>query len=408
MTDLAQFTDLLRRSMGLDAVSIGMAAIERAVQDRRVACGLADLAAYWELVCGSDAELQALTEAVVVPETWFFRDREAFAALARMVQDWWQRARPDGILRLLSLPCSTGEEPFSMAMALLDAGIPPAHFQIDAVDISARGLAMARRGLYGRNSFRGGDKTFRDRHFTVTPDGAQLHEAVRGRVRFQQGNLFGPGFLLGTALYDAIFCRNLLIYFDRDTQDGTVRLLQRLLAPDGTLFVAPSETGLLLSHDFISARVPLAFAFHRSATIPQPVTAAPAPRIRPPTVSRPFAKPTRPVPVTTAAAPVAAPAVNAIDAATLLADQGRLAEAAAACEDHLRRHGASAQAFYLMGLIHDASGDLADAERDYRKALYLDQGHRAALTHLALLLERQGDLAAARLMRSRAARASVP
>jgi chemotaxis protein methyltransferase WspC len=105
---------------------------------------------------------------------------------------------------------------------------------------------------------------------------------------------------------------------------------------------------------------------------------------------------------------VAAPAVNAIDAATLLADQGRLVEAAAACEEHLRRHGATAQAFYLMGLIHDAGGDLADAERDYRKALYLNQGHHAALTHLALLLERQGHLAAARLMRSRAARASVP
>jgi chemotaxis protein methyltransferase WspC len=404
MTDLAQFTDLLRRSMGLDAVSIGVAAIERAVQDRQNACGFADLAAYWQLVCGSGAELQALTEAVVVPETWFFRDREAFAALARMAQDRWQRVRPGGLLRLLSLPCSTGEEPSSMAMALLDAGIPPAHFQIDAVDISARVLAIARRGLYGRNSFRGGDMTFRDRHFTITPGGAQLHEAVRGRVRFQQGNLFTSGFLPGTALYDVIFCRNLLIYFDHDTQDRSVRLLQRLLAPDGTLFVAPSETGLLLSHDFTSVRVPLAFAFHRSAAIPQPVMGAPALRIRPPPIGRPFAKPTRPVSVTTAATP----AVNAIEAATLLADQGRLAEAAAACEDHLRRHGASAQAFYLMGLIHDASGDLADAERDYRKALYLDQGHRAALTHLALLLERQGDLAAACLMRRRAARASVP
>ncbi len=102
--------------------------------------------AYWERVRGSRAELQALIEAVVVPETWFFRDREAFAALARLAREEWLPSAPQtGCCRLLSLPCSTGEEPYSMAMALLDAGVPADRFRIDAVDISAAALAQAER-----------------------------------------------------------------------------------------------------------------------------------------------------------------------------------------------------------------------------------------------------------------------
>lgn len=80
----AEFEGLLKQTMGLNAASIGSAAIERAVQVRLSACALDDARAYWELVRASTTELQALIETVVVPETWFFRDREAFAALAHI------------------------------------------------------------------------------------------------------------------------------------------------------------------------------------------------------------------------------------------------------------------------------------------------------------------------------------
>src|SRR6266446_11000727 len=140
---LAAFAHLLQQTMGLDAASIGASAIEHAVQERLSACKLKDTHAYWEHVCASETELQALIEAVVVPETWFFRDREAFAAMVRVVQEEWLQTHPEGGLRLLSLPCSTGEEPYTMAMALLDAGVPAHRFQVEAVDISARVLAHA-------------------------------------------------------------------------------------------------------------------------------------------------------------------------------------------------------------------------------------------------------------------------
>ncbi|PYR25924.1 MAG: methyltransferase, partial [Acidobacteria bacterium] len=153
---------------------------------------------YWKHLGVSDAELQELIDAVVVPETWFFRDRESFLALARLVREEWLRSPWAGVLRLLSLPCSTGEEPYSMAMALLEAAVPADRFRIDALDISTRALAQAGRAVYGRNSFRGDELGFRDRHFETAAQNYRVSETVRQRVRLQQGNLFAAVFLPST------------------------------------------------------------------------------------------------------------------------------------------------------------------------------------------------------------------
>src|SRR5688572_2476123 len=266
--------------MGLNVASIGSSAVERAVQERLAACNLVDPRDYWKRVQEAAAELQELIEAVVVPETWFFRGRESLAALARLAREEWLR-RPDGVLSLLSLPCSTGEEPYSMAMALLDVSIPADRFRIDAVDISTRVLTQAGRAVYGRNSFRGHELEFRGRHFEATADGYRLSETVRRQVCFQQGNLFAAGLLPGVERYDVIFCRNVLIYFDRATQDRAIAVLSRLLKPNGVLFVAPAEPGLPSSHDFVSTNLPLAFAFRRSDGVRPVPKRVPAPFKRP-------------------------------------------------------------------------------------------------------------------------------
>jgi chemotaxis protein methyltransferase WspC len=412
-----EFEYLLKRTMGLDAAAIGSSAIERAVQVRRSACKLTDAQAYLDYVQASQTELQELIEAVVVLETWFFRDREAFVALARMICEDWLPAHATGVLRLLSLPCSTGEEPYSMAMALLDAGFPASRFQIDAVDISERALALARRAEYGKSSFRGNDLGFRDRHFTAAQSGWRLSDAVRSQVRFQQGNLFSAGFLPGVEIHDVIFCRNVLIYFDRATQDRAVAVLLRLLTTKGVLFVGPSETGLLLSHEFVSAKVPLAFAFHKVAAVPARTAPRPAGRNEHPSYPHLHNPPQprfprlatgfkgRPRQIQAPADPKLKPEAG-IDEAALLADQGRLVEAEKSCQEHMRRLGASAQALFLMGLLRDAGGNLAEAAQYYRKALYLDHHHQEALAHLALLLGKQGDGAGARLLRNRISRAA--
>jgi chemotaxis protein methyltransferase WspC len=400
------FEDLLQQAMGLDAASIGSCAVERAVNERLLACEIDDLPAYLERVRGSATELQALIEAVIVPETWFFRDPEAFQELSRIAIEEWLPGHAQGTLRLLSAPCSSGEEPYSMAMALLDARFPQERCRIDAVDISDRGLKIAGGALYGKNSFRGTDLKFRDRYFDPSASRFHLREAVLKQVHFHHGNLLDPGFLPGLALYDIIFCRNLLIYFDRTTQDRAVEVLKRLLNPKGVLFVGPSESGLLLSHGFESNKVPLAFAHRRSGLeltprVPAPARifvtlASDAPLASPDSALKPHRTPRPERTTATSGLPGAAH-----DVAFRLADQGRMAEAAEACEEHLREHGPSVQSFFLLGLIRAAAGNLKDARQYYGKALYLDRHHEGALLHLRMLLEKQGDATGAKVIRDR-------
>ncbi|MEO6078306.1 MAG: CheR family methyltransferase [Steroidobacteraceae bacterium] len=398
-TAAAKIEALLQHTMGLDAASIGSSTVERAIRTRLAACHAATIADYWDRMKDSSAELQALIEVVVVPETWFSRDAQAFAELTRVARDEWRPNRPAAVRHLLSLPCSTGEEPYSMAMAMLDADCPPGRFVIDAVDISERALEQARQGIYGKHSFRGVDLAFRDRYFEAVNGGHRVHDAVRRGVRFRQGNVLDNDFLADADPYDAIFCRNLLIYFDEATQDRTIAKLRELLTENGLLFVGPAESHIVLDHDFEPAKVPMAFAFRRCS----PRRAQPVP-LSVPTPAAPPAKPLseKPAPIQKCQPlpPPAAP--DLMEEAASLANQGRLAEAETLCEDQMRKHGPSAAVFHLMGLICSADGRTSVADRYYRKALYLDQNHHDALVHLSLLLEQQGDARGAQLLRSRA------
>ncbi|MBI3850744.1 MAG: hypothetical protein HY298_10800 [Verrucomicrobia bacterium] len=310
-----QIENLLKRTIGLDAESIGSTSISQTVRLRMQHHQLTKLEDYTKYLQETPAELTALVEAVVVKETWFFRDQESFTALVRLVRSEWLPANtvdPDSecgvdscqlrvdssdsrlstkdsqpVLRLLSLPCSTGEEPYSMAMALLDAGLPAERFQIDAVDISTHALETARRAVYRKNSFRPDSRCrgdYRDRHFRPHEDSYLLSQTVRDQVRFHRGNVLAEhaeGPLNQRHHYDYIFCRNLLIYFDRPTQGKVLQKLERLLQPTGVLFVCPVELPLVIrpvesgelkvdspnsqpSPLFTSARIPMAAACRKA------------------------------------------------------------------------------------------------------------------------------------------------
>ncbi len=396
-----RFADLLERTMGLKAASIGASAVERVVSARIAASKSEGGEAYWELLQHSPDELQELIEAVVVPETWFFRDPQAFMAMASIAKQGWpgDASRP---LRLLSLPCSTGEEPYTMAMALLDAGLPASRFKIDAIDISTRSLTKARCGVYGRNSFRGQDLGFRDRYLESAEGRHAIRDIVREPVHFAQGNMLDPDFLSSSEGYDILFCRNLLIYFDAPTQIQAIAVLKRLLSPEGTLFVGHSEAGLLPAHGFASAKLPMTFAFRRAAAAEnrskvKSALPPPAPVRRRPAFTRPA--PARLVEHKCEATPSAPQ--QGIEQLRQIADRGDLDEAARACGVHMRECGPSPEALLLLALISDAAGDPSAAATYYRKALYLEPTNSEALGHLALLLRKQGDHAGVKLLNDR-------
>jgi chemotaxis protein methyltransferase WspC len=418
---ITQIAALLKQHMGLDIASVGSNLIERGVRDRMARLGQHDIYSYLHVLQSSLGELQELIEMVVVPETWFFRDREAILAMARLVREKIVQA-PASRVRILSLPCSTGEEPYSIAMALIDAGVPTSQFRIDAIDICRRSLGLAQRAVYGRNSFRGKHLDYRQRYFTTVPDMPaleQLAEEVQRQVNFRFGNMLEANFLGGEEPYDFIFCRNVLIYFDRDVQVAAVDMLERLLAAQGAIFVGPAEAGLLLRPHLESIGIAMSFGFRRKLALsslkPAKVLVAPWPAFSTSLPALPL--PVRrdavvapPMVVETSLVRSTAPAQDAVIASDLLArahacaDRGDLVRAESLCQQHLRNTGPSAAVYYLQGLICDAQQDAGTALQLYRKAIYLQPDHREALLHLAALLAAQGDAAGAERLQQRAQR----
>lgn len=396
----------LQEHTGLDASTLGAGVVARAARDQIEALRCKSVDDYVAILAASADERQALIERVVVPETWFFRDRPALEAVARHAVETWGPAHPGAAFRVLSVPCSTGEEPYSLAMALAVAGWPLAQLRIEAVDISRSNLARATDGVYGKNSFRGDDLAFRDAFFSVAGrDAWRVNDRVAAPVHFEHGNLLAPGFVTGRTHYDAIFCRNLLIYFDRPTQQRAIRALEQLLAPNGWIAVGPAEPVLLFEHGFSSLRVPSGFLLHRSPPAARPAPPAARPPKSPvPAHEKPvhFTPPPRPKTTPPApAAPAATAPADSLASVRALADAGRLREAAERGAALLARTAPSAELLYTLGLVADAAGDLERAEAFYRKTLYLDPQHADTLGHLALLLEKRGDDRAARQLRQR-------
>ncbi|NRR34089.1 protein-glutamate O-methyltransferase CheR [Oxalobacteraceae bacterium] len=424
---------LLREATGLN---LSKAVVERAIQSRLEQTGASDSDAY--LAALTPEELGELTELVVVPESWLFRDAQAFQAAVEYVRQCLG-SHPARVLHILCIPCAGGEEPYSMAMALFDAGVASKSFTIDAVDISAACVARARSGIYGRNAFRAQDLQFRERYFhLVDGDDYQIDDRVRKQVRFRQGNLleFDAGGRKGN--YDVIFCRNLLIYFDKPTTQRAVEHLHALLDDHGQLFAGYAEVPSFCHYGFTPLQYPQAFGLCKDAAAPAvggvrakaaaeraaanapapraaraskasatPLAKGAAPRDAGATPGRRGAAPaaaTAKVPAAAQASANAPPGEEVLRQARQLADLGRFQEADAKCQQWLAAVPDSAEAYFILGLLNEHAGKMTLAEDYWKRCIYLQPEHYEALCHLALLAEQNNDTAGAARLKARAAR----
>lgn len=390
---------LVEKASGLHVDTIGKGSFNRVINERMRLLGVKDPSAYAEMLRRNPEELAELIEDVVVPETWFFRDHFPFAAMVEHLLNTWDRTHP---IRLLSIPCSSGEEPYSIAMALILTGIQRDLFQIDAADISVRALKRAARGEYTKNSFRSKDLRFRDIFFTPINNRYQIHKEIRQYVRFFQGSLLDSSFIELLGAYDVLFSRNILIYFSQEVQRKAIANIERLLKPGGILFTGHAEAALFLDTSFFPLHYQRAFAFGKNRD--NICLAQPLLPVRQPPADRRTAAPSAPPAVTAPRGEESAAADpgEKLDEARRLADQGEADRALTICEHHLALYGPSAAAFFLLGVIHDSQGRFTQAMEHLRKALYLEPRHYETLTLLALLAERAGDETGARNYRRRA------
>jgi len=363
-------------------------------------------------VRSDSAERDRLVEDVIVAESWFFRDRQVFNFVADVAITLTPLPGRSPV-RVLCAPCASGEEPYSVAMALLDAGLQPAQFSIDAVDVSRAALERAQRGRYSANAFRNADCTFRDRWFRTEGSTAVLDDRVRGCVRFDWANLLDDRSMAERGPYDVIFCRNLLIYLTAEARGRMERTLDRLLRNDGILVLGAAEPPILRG-DWIPAGAASLFALRRGVHLHSVTGAAdarpttpPAATVKPRAPSRPTTPPVVAPPPTPSSRPAEQPPTlrDVLEQAGALANERRHLDALELCERHRTALPPSPELFFLMGMLHQSLGDLDRAEGCLHKTLYLDAANEEALLALALLARQRGDTRMADTYRQSAARA---
>jgi chemotaxis protein methyltransferase CheR len=221
------------------------------LQKRLRTHGMSSFSAYLAFVesDSSGDELVALLDAIATNHTYFFREEQHFAMLASRVVPEWRTRAAGGPFRLWSAACSSGEEPYTIAMTLAD--LPsPIDFGLLASDMSTKVLAMARAAVYKRTAVEAVPKDVLRRHFERglgAQDGlARVSSDIRRRVAFRNLNLLDITDL--GERFDVIFCRNVMIYFDQAVQQRVVSMLERHLKPNGYLFISHSESLNGLTH----------------------------------------------------------------------------------------------------------------------------------------------------------------
>lgn len=344
-------------------------------------------------VLGGEARaVTLLVEHAVVGETYFFRHPEQLAVLAQRLIAPQRADRP---IRAWSAGCATGEEPYTLAMLLLEAGRSRAQDRILATDVSARALAAARAGHYGQWSLRRIEPSLRARYLATSGHRSTVAPELRTRIEFRRHNLVRdppPG-----SDFDLILCRNVLIYFSARTAAEVLSRLAEALRPGGWLLVGPVE--LPLAHALPLEQVEEGGAMLlRRPEAPRPVRrrAPSRPRLArvEPSPGAPRSEAPRSEPEAAAASLPRAgqgcgPACRAIVSAAL--EAARAGDAAGAERLALEAAGhLCPESYLLLALAAEERGDPAGALEALRRALYLEPGLAQAHAALVPLYQRLG------------------
>ena len=224
---------------------------------------------------GRQEELQRMVCHLTNNESYFYREMPQLQVFGDPILRRLKEAKTDSgarALRVLSAGCSTGEEPYTLAMVTWDSG----HFfwswdvQVTGMDVDTDALEKARRAVYHHNSFRGLSPAVVERHFVRLPGGgAQVKEAIRRLVQLRHGNLVEAASYEGLAPLDAVFCRNVLIYFSDAMILRVVRFFHEVLAPGGYLFLGHAESLSRITDLFTPIRFQGAMVYQKAPARPR-------------------------------------------------------------------------------------------------------------------------------------------
>jgi chemotaxis protein methyltransferase CheR len=456
---IARFRDLVENRCGLFFGESRQTSLQSAVGVRMQELGLDDADAYFERLRGASAddEFRKLIHLVTITETCFLRDPAQFRLLREhVIPSVLDDRRRDGsqAVRIWSAGCSSGEEPYSVALLLRDMGVHLTHpdwtFDIVGTDLNTERLEAARRGVYGTRAVRNVEGAWLQRFFEPDGDQFRLKNEIRRSVQFREGNLAsdrGSGAPPGRA--DIILCKNVAIYFRSEVTRRLVERLYDALTEGGYLLLGHSESLWQMESRFTLVEHAGIFCYRKGPTrestavgwrakLAAGVRPPPSPRLRRTAVAlaeagqpdhRVFettsghdrradtATPASPDATTTAPAGQYERCLEAVRSLTpqaeaevrelirtspafvpahlllggLYAQRGRYAEARTQAELVLALDDMDARAHLLLGMIDGRAGRAADAILSLRRALYLDDGLALAYFWLGNLYRDRGD-----------------
>ncbi|MEA2903326.1 MAG: chemotaxis protein methyltransferase CheR [Alphaproteobacteria bacterium] len=245
--EVRRFCDFLYRRTGMSFSDSKRYYIDRRLAERIAATNAPSFQAYFALLrSDADHEIEYLINAFTVNETYFYReDHQLRCMTSDLLGDLLKRKRPGEPIRIWSIPCSTGEEPYSIAIWLMENWKEVDLYNIEIVgsDIDTRALKSAAEGIYGNRALMRLTQDVIKRYFErLDDDRYQIDPGLKNSVQFTQANLIDPQVMAGFRGFDIVFCRNVLIYFDDASRRIAAESLFDCLNPGGYICLGHSET----------------------------------------------------------------------------------------------------------------------------------------------------------------------
>ncbi len=268
--ELNRVCDFLYRRTGMLFGETKRYYIDRRVAERVAVTGSRSFPAYFALLATQPAEAEQLINSFTVNETYFYREEHQLRCLGNsLLPDIIRSKRPGDRIRIWSIPCSTGEEPYSIAIWLLENWrlVDAYNVEIVGSDIDTAALREAIAGLYGLRAVSRLSVEIRDAYFTrLSEERWQLIDDLRESVIFRHTNLVDAASVASEGAFDVIFCRNVLIYFDDAARELAVRNLRKALLPGGYICLGHTESMQRIADNFRAVRFPDAIVYQRPET----------------------------------------------------------------------------------------------------------------------------------------------
>lgn len=241
-TEFEQFRKLIYEESGIHFSATNRSILESRIKEQLRANNLEHVQDYFFKVSKNKDELKGFLDSITTNLTRFFRNQAHFDALEKYVIPELIKIKKnsaDTKIKIWSAGCSTGEEPYTIAMLMKEILVSPWKAEIVASDISLKSLMIGKEGFYTDSKIVGIPDQYLSKYFDKLEGGYRIHEDIKSMVRFDYHNLKNDSGLRGM---DVVFCRNVLIYFDEAAQKAAIGRFWEAMAPKSFLFIGHSES----------------------------------------------------------------------------------------------------------------------------------------------------------------------